>query len=184
MVYMVQTMGDTEPQGSDSGPQGPDKASEPQGSTSSAGAPQGADQRDKLPETEGEWQGLARKWEKQAKADREALIGLRKQMQGLLTPEQVADKAAAVEAAAKEASQAKVEALRLRVALEKGIPANLADRLLGDDRASLEADADALAALIGKPKRAPDAAAGTGRPDNGTPAKRDPNDLLRVLAGH
>lgn len=41
-----------------------------------------------------------------------------------------------------------VEAIRLKVALEKGIPANLAARLQGDDYDSIAADADSLAELV------------------------------------
>jgi len=40
------------------------------------------------------------------------------------------------------------EAIRLKVALEKGLPANLAARLQGDDYDSLVADADALLEFI------------------------------------
>jgi alanyl-tRNA synthetase len=48
---------------------------------------------------------------------------------------------------AKTASE--LEAIRLSVALEKGIPANLAARLQGTDRESIAADADSLAELVG-----------------------------------
>jgi len=151
----------------------------PQGD--SKAAPQGE------PPDATDWKATAEKWQKRANADRDALNELKKQVQGLLTPEQVADKAAAAEAAAADAGRARAEALRLRVALEKGIPADLADRLIGDDRDALEADADKLVTLIGKPKRpVADAAAGTGKPpeaQNGV-KKRDPNELLRMLAGH
>lgn len=47
---------------------------------------------------------------------------------------------------AKTASE--LNAIRLSVALEKGIPANLATRLQGTDRESIEADADSLADLV------------------------------------
>jgi len=42
----------------------------------------------------------------------------------------------------------RAEALRLRVAIKKGIPAELIDRLKGDTEEDLEADADALLALV------------------------------------
>lgn len=45
-------------------------------------------------------------------------------------------------------TKAELEAIRFSVALEKGIPANLAARLQGVDRESIEADADALAELV------------------------------------
>lgn len=42
--------------------------------------------------------------------------------------------------------------IRQRVALAKGIPAELADRLAGKDEAEMTADADRLLPFIGKPK--------------------------------
>ncbi len=65
-----------------------------------------------------------------------------------------------------------LEALRYSVALEKGLPANLASRLTGTDRESLEADADSLAELVGQktnsprpdPSQGPKAQPGTGTP--------------------
>lgn len=135
--------------------------------------------------TAADWQAIARKWERQANKDRADLVTLKKQVQGLLTPEQVADKTAAAAQAEQQATQAQHEALRLRVALEKGLPADLADRLVGEDRAALEADAATLLTLVGKPPpgRASDAAAGSGRPKPNPPVKPDPNALLRTLAG-
>lgn len=46
-------------------------------------------------------------------------------------------------------TRSELEAIRLSVALEKGIPANLAARLQGNDRESIAADADSLSELIG-----------------------------------
>ena len=57
---------------------------------------------------------------------------------------------AAQEAAAQLAEYQKT-AIRQKVALEKGIPANLVDRLRGDDEESLSVDADELLALLNKP---------------------------------
>lgn len=48
----------------------------------------------------------------------------------------------------KQQADASLEAIRLRVALEKGIPANLAARLQGTDYDSIAADADSLAELV------------------------------------
>lgn len=45
----------------------------------------------------------------------------------------------------------KAARLRLDVATRKGLPAELVDRLRGDDAAALEKDADALLALVKKP---------------------------------
>lgn len=59
--------------------------------------------------------------------------------------------------------------LRAQVALEKGLPANLAARLQGDDYDALSADADSLAELVtGKPTAPkPDPSQGP-KPDGGT----------------
>lgn len=45
-------------------------------------------------------------------------------------------------------SASELQSIRLQVALEKGIPANLAARLQGDDYDSFAADADSLAELV------------------------------------
>lgn len=49
-----------------------------------------------------------------------------------------------------ELSPLKAENLRLRVAMEKNLPAELIDRLKGEDREALEADAEELLALVAK----------------------------------
>lgn len=165
---------DPEPEGSDA-----QQGHEPQDGKT----PDGTAQDDK---SAADWQALARKWERQANKDRADLVTLKKQVQGLLTPEQVADKTAAATQAQQAAAAAAHEALRLRIALEKGVPADLADRLIGEDRAALEADAATLLALL---KASPgtrttsDAAAGTGKPTPKVPVKPDPNALLRMMAG-
>lgn len=75
------------------------------------------------------------------------------------------------------AEQAEREALRLRVALDKGLPKNLAARLQGDDEAALSADADELLALVPKDStpRAPrpDASQGSSARPPSAMAPRD-----------
>lgn len=61
----------------------------------------------------------------------------------------LADKAETVQ---REVEKLRAEALRSKVALAKGLPATLAERLRGDDEDSLMADADALLSLV-KPAR-------------------------------
>lgn len=51
-----------------------------------------------------------------------------------------------------ELSALQLESLRHRVALEKGLPANLVDRLRGESEADIAADADALLALVNAPR--------------------------------
>jgi len=160
-------------------PQG-DPTPAPQGADTT---PQGDTQQDTDQPPTTDWQAQARKWEQRAKKDAQALDELKKQMQGLLTPEQVADKTAQADQATRDAADARAEALRLRVALDKGVPAHLADRLVGDDREALEKDAATLLDLLGKtPRTTPDASAGTGKP-NTAPPTTDPNALLRAIAG-
>lgn len=58
--------------------------------------------------------------------------------------------------ATNEATEAAGSALKLRVALRKGLPEQFADRLKGDDEAALEADADQFALLtVGQGKTTP-----------------------------
>ena len=46
-------------------------------------------------------------------------------------------------------------AMRVKIALQNGIPYDLADRLIGDDEAAITADAKNLSSLMGKQKSAP-----------------------------
>lgn len=87
-------------------------------------------------------------------------------------------------AAVTRAETAEHAASRLRVAIAKGLPADLADRLRGDSDSELEADADALLAMVAP--KVDDAARAPGpRPDmsqghgSSTPLNGDP--LLRDL---
>jgi len=67
------------------------------------------------------------------------------------------------------ATQLEQENARLKVALEKGLPADLVPRLVGTNVEELAADADALLSLIGPERKAIH--------DNGTRQKIDPPDL-------
>ena len=55
----------------------------------------------------------------------------------------------------KELSELKLKALKTRVAMDAGLPADLADRLTGDDEETLKADAEKLASFVGSKKVAP-----------------------------
>lgn len=61
----------------------------------------------------------------------------------------------------RRAESAEALATRYEVALEKGLPLDLAKRLIGDDRDALSADADALLASVGSNRPAPDLGQGT-----------------------
>lgn len=89
-------------------------------------------------------------------------------------------------AAESRAAEAETKALRLQVVLGKSLPKDqvqrivaLADRLKGSTPEELEADAEALSALIGKPAAAVDFAQGVRKP---VPGPGNVNDALRVLA--
>lgn len=77
--------------------------------------------------------------------------------------EKAAERAVAAEASAALAVN---EAARLRVALKKGLTADQAKRLVGDDEEALEADADSLLELFGTNDDRQDLSAG------GTPRER------------
>lgn len=68
------------------------------------------------------------------------------------------------------------KALRLEIALDKGLPKTLAARLQGSSREELEADADALLKLIpaGSKTPKPDPSAGNG----GTPKPKNMSDAI------
>jgi hypothetical protein len=81
----------------------------------------------------------------------------------------------AAKEATDQAQSATLSALRYRVALDKGLPANLADRLKGSTQEELEADADELADMVtttpsGAPRRDPSQGARTtgasGKPED------------------
>lgn len=61
----------------------------------------------------------------------------------------------------------KTASLRTKIALKNGLPYDLADRLVGDDEKSIQADAERLAAFAGKkpstPLKDPESGAGSGK---------------------
>jgi len=90
-----------------------------------------------------------REAEKRAKANEDAAKRLAEIEESNKTEQQKAiDRA---EKAEREAAELRQQVLRRDVAAAKGIPAELADRLRGDDKESLEADADTLLALVKQP---------------------------------
>ena len=99
-----------------------------------------------------DWKAEARKWETRAKENREALEARQKEIEdSQKTAEQKAAEASA------DATSARLEALRYKVAAEKGLSLSLAARLTGSTKEELEADADTLMAIIPKAPAAPPA---------------------------
>lgn len=82
-------------------------------------------------------------------------------------------KKAATEAQA-QLQEYQLTALRQRVALEKGLPAELVDRLRGDNESDISADADALLALVSAPRslRPDPTQGGTGSETRMTPEQQ------------
>lgn len=78
------------------------------------------------------------------------------------------------------AAKAERDALRLKVALDKGLPKTLASRLQGDTEDELMADADELLSTVGTTKRTPDFDGGARTPP---PSDDDMNALIRQRAG-
>ena len=104
-----------------------------------------------------DWKAESRKWEaraKAAKSDIEAAQKWREYEQSQKTEyEKLAENLAATQA---EAAQAKAELTRLKVATEKGIPAEALQLLKGSSEEELQAEADLLLSLIAnqsKPKQ-------------------------------
>lgn len=122
----------------------------------------------------------SRKWEARAKADAKALADMKKAMANVLTPEQAADKDAALAEALAKANAAEVSATKYRIALAEGLPQDLAERLVGSTEEELREDATRLKAWV---KTAPAAAdAKKGQAATPTPTTPSPNELLRLIA--
>lgn len=98
---------------------------------------------------ETDWKAEARKWQSRAKENSTAAEKLAAIEEASKTEQQkLAERA---EAAEKALAESRTESLRSRVALAKGLPSDLADRLRGDDEDSLLEDADRLLAMV-KPR--------------------------------
>lgn len=66
----------------------------------------------------------------------------------------------------KQVAGLKTASMRTKIALKNGLPYDLADRLVGDDEKSIQADAERLSAFVGKkpatPLKDPDMGSKTG----------------------
>lgn len=78
-----------------------------------------------------------------------------------------------------ELAAATGENLRLRVAMEKELPADLIDRLRGEDRAALETDADALLELLKPRTPGVPPTSRTGEPPATDMANMSPEDVRK-----
>lgn len=101
---------------------------------------------------ETDWRAEAKKWEQRSKENATAAQRLAELEEAQKTEAQkLAERA---EAAERDLAAVRLESLRTRVAITKGVPAELVDRLRGDTEDDLTEDADRLLALLqpGKPR--------------------------------
>ncbi|MGM0143753.1 hypothetical protein IGJ94_000280 [Enterococcus sp. AZ153] len=64
----------------------------------------------------------------------------------------------------KKIAEYETASLRTRIALQNGLPIDLADRLVGDDEESIKADAERLAGFVGKKQQTPPPMKSTEKP--------------------
>lgn len=123
----------------------------------------------------------SRKWEQRAKKDAAALADMKTKVSQMVEPEKVVSTEARLAELEAQLSVKDTETLRYKVAVEKGLPMNLAKRLVGGDEDELLADADALLAELnaGKPKAA---AAKEGHNAGTSKPNLSPAELLKASA--
>lgn len=115
------------------------------GSTPDPEVPPAGDPKDWQAEAE-KWKHFAREHEQKAKANADAAAKLAEiEAANKSEAERLAD---AQKAAEERATKAEAELARLRVATSKGLPAELAARLVGATEEELAEDADRLLALV------------------------------------
>lgn len=128
---------------------------------------------------EPDWKAEARKWEQRAKENTEAAKRLQDLENAQKSEQQKLTERA--EAAERERDQIRTEAMRLRIAADKGLTPKQASRLRGNSEEELLADADELLAEFGTtgPRR-PSGDVGQGPRD--TPeSPQDPKTLADAV---
>ncbi len=136
-----------------------------------------------------EWKSWARHWEKVAKERGTALEDRDSRLKAIEDKDKSELQKAIerAESAERQAGESTARALRLEVAATKGLPAAIAGRLKGKNRAELEADADELLALVGRPPtddgRQPDPDQGRGSGQSATTSTDDMNAWMRNATG-
>lgn len=100
-------------------------------------------------QVETDWKAEARKWEKLAKENKLAAASLKALEDAQKTEQQRLEERAAL--AESRAAALEIDASRALVALEKGLTAAQAKRLVGTTPEELAADADQLLIDLGKP---------------------------------
>jgi hypothetical protein len=172
-------MADGQPEtgGQGSGPAGPEgTGTEPEATGSGPGTGTVEDPTAEL----AKWKAMARKNEAQAKANADAAARLAQIEESQKTEQQkLADRA---EQAERRAAEAELKVLRAEVASTKGIPAGLAQRLAGETREDLEADADSLLTHLNKqPGQKPKPPPASAVAGNGHSQGQAPEDIFASL---
>ena len=131
------------------------------------------------PKPETDWRAEAKKWEARAKENKSAADRLAELEESQKSEQQKLLERA--EAAERERDEVRTEALRLRIAHEKGLTPRQAARLRGSSEEELVADADALLEEFGTtgPRR-PTGDVGQGPRDTAT-APSDPKSLADAV---
>lgn len=128
---------------------------------------------------ETDWRAEAKKWESRAKENKTAAERLAQLEESQKSEQQKLMERA--EAAERERDEVRTEALRLRIAHEKGLTPRQAARLRGSSEEELTADADALLEEFGPPgPRRPTGDVGQGPRDTAT-APSDPKSLADAV---
>ena len=160
---------------------------EPKETPKPAGTAGGGDTYEELRAAIEKERGDRQRFEKEAKANRDAAKRLEELENASKTE---LDKLRDGESkATKRAEAAELRAERLDVAIAKGLPASLAKRLTGETREEMEADADELLETLGsaKPASKPRGSSGvkeaTGGGEPGEPAlEMDPRKLAQGIS--
>ncbi len=100
----------------------------------------------------------------------------------MVSPEQVADKDTQLVQAQQRLADLERDALRWRVATVKGLPPELAERLIGSTEEEMSEDADRLASMLAKPVKAQAAREGVvNQPPEAAPLTA--TQLLKIATG-
>ena len=130
------------------------------------------------PKPETDWKAEAKKWETRAKENKSAADRLAQLEESQKTEQQKLMERA--EAAERERDAVRTEALRLRIAADKGLTPKQAARLRGSSEEELLADADELLAEFPTGPRRPSGDVGQGARDTPT-TPTDPKSLAEAV---
>ena len=122
----------------------------------------------------------ADKWKRQARKHEDELKGLRQQVKSLVDPSEVKSVEDRLDDATGQLAKAEAEALRFRVALEEGLPPDLAKRLVGGTEKEIRADAQQLKELVKQPAAGAVDAAAVAGPNTTEPQPKDLSALMRA----